>query len=95
MPGQAGGIHTAHAHEAVYVRSLFKSYTDLFYGLVRPMPIRVPAAATGSCAGRSDRPAYFVCRVTEAAGYDRDTTLRLAKIKEEYRFTYYRRDVQK
>ncbi len=88
-------FYTAHAHEAVYVRSLFKSYTDLFYSRVRRDADPRSRSRDWLLRGPIDRPAYFVCRVTEAAGYDRDTTLRLAKIKEEYGFTYYRRDVQK
>jgi len=85
-------FYKAHANEDVYVRSLFKSYTDLFYGRVKREANPRSRDRQWLLHGSIDKPVYFVCRVTEAPGYDRDTTLHLAKIKEEYGFTYYRRD---
>lgn len=76
-----------------YVRSLFKSYTDLFYGRTKRYADPRSRDRQWLLHGPIDHPAYFVCRVTEAAGYDRDTSLHLTKIREEYGFTYYRRAV--
>ncbi len=85
-------FYKAHANENVYVRSLFKSYTDLFYGLKKPDNNPQSHNLEWLLRGPIDKPAYFVARVTQSAPYE-DTALHLVKIASEYGFVYYRRDV--
>jgi 4-amino-4-deoxy-L-arabinose transferase-like glycosyltransferase len=85
-------FYKAHANEDVYIRSLFKSYTDLFYSRVKRVANPCSRDRKWLLHGPIDKPVYFVCRVTEAKEYDTDTSLHLTKIKEEYGFTYYRRE---
>jgi hypothetical protein len=85
-------FYRTHATEDVYVRSLYKSYTDLFYGRVRQGADPRSRDREWLMRGPIDKPAYFVCRVTEANRYDGDTSLHFTRIAEEYGFTYYRRE---
>jgi 4-amino-4-deoxy-L-arabinose transferase-like glycosyltransferase len=85
-------FYKAHAGGDVYVRALFKSYVDLFYS--RPMPDAHPLSHDREwlLRGPIDKPAYFVAKVTQAGPYD-DPALGLVKLKSEYGFVYYRRDI--
>ena len=86
-------FYKAHANGDDYTRSLFKSYTDLFYSRVKRDADPRSRNRAWLLRGPIDKPAYFVCRTTEANYYDGDTALHLTKIKEQYGFSYYRRDV--
>lgn len=93
---QGGPIafYEAHAGKEEYVRALFKSYADLFYGKKPPSANPKSHDKEWLLRGPIDKPAFFVARVTQAKPYD-DPALGLVKIKEEYGFVYYRRDVMK
>ena len=93
---QGGPIAFYHAHagENVYIRSLFKSYTDLFYSRKQPYDTSVAKSWDKNwlLRGPIDKPAYFVARVTQSKPYE-DPSLGLVKLASEYGFVYYRRDV--
>jgi hypothetical protein len=91
---QAGPIafYESHAAQDVYVRALFKSYADLFYGRKGPSANPESYDKGWLLRGPIDKPAFFVARVTQSKQYE-DTALHLIKLKEEYGFVYYRRDV--
>jgi hypothetical protein len=86
-------FYKEHAGKDVYVRAIFKSYVDLFYS--KKMPGRNPLSHNKEwlLRGNIDKPAYFVARVTQAKPYEDTTRYRLIKLKEEYGFVYYKRDV--
>jgi 4-amino-4-deoxy-L-arabinose transferase-like glycosyltransferase len=93
---QGGPIafYQAHAGENAYVRSLFKSYTDLFYSRKKPYDTAGAKSYDENwlLRGPIDKPAYFVARVTQSKPYE-DPSLGLVKLASEYGFVYYRRDV--
>jgi hypothetical protein len=75
----------------VYVKSLFKSYADLFYSRKKPSAPPESADKNWLLEGPIDRSAYFVARSTQARRYD-DPRYGLKKLKEEFGFVYYVRD---
>jgi hypothetical protein len=85
-------FYKAHADSSVYVRSLFKSYTDLFYSRKRLSEPSQSHDLNWLLRGPIDKPACFVARVTQSKPYE-DSTLHLVKLASEYGFVYYRRDV--
>lgn len=87
-------FYQEHSGGDAYVRALFKSYIDLFYS--RPLPGAHPSSHDREwlLRGPIDKPAYFVAKVTQTRPYD-DPALGLVKLKSEYGFVYYRRDVPK
>jgi len=86
-------FYKAHAGENVYIRSLFKSYIDLYYSRKKPTGNNpLSHDKEWLLRGPIDKPAYFVARVTQAASYE-DSALHLVKLASEYGFVYYRRDV--
>jgi 4-amino-4-deoxy-L-arabinose transferase-like glycosyltransferase len=79
-----------HSDGSCYVRSIFKSYTDLFYGKALPGPLS-SSDKMWLLYGPIDKPAYFVSRVTEVrSGMPFDS---LTELKREYGFVYFRREV--
>lgn len=91
---QGGPIafYEEHAGKDEYVRALFKSYADLFYGRESLSADPESRDKEWLLRGPIDKPAYFVARATQSKPYD-DPALGLVKIREEYGFVYYRRDV--
>jgi hypothetical protein len=87
-------FYKAQAGNDVYVSSLFKSYVDLFYSKKTPFANPQSDSKDWLLRGPIDKPAFFVARSTQAKQYD-DPALGLVKIKEEYGFVYFRRDVPK
>jgi hypothetical protein len=84
-------FYQAHASEDVYVRSLFKSYMDLFYSRKKPPADGIAHSLEWLLRGPIDKPAYFVDKATSHP--ERDTTLHIVKIASEYGYSYYRRDM--
>jgi 4-amino-4-deoxy-L-arabinose transferase-like glycosyltransferase len=84
-------FYKEHSGGDVYVRALFKSYADLFYSRKKPNADPRSHDKEWLLRGDIDKPAYFVARVTQTGRYDRDTTLRLVKLKAEYGYVYYKR----
>ncbi|MBN1131319.1 MAG: glycosyltransferase family 39 protein [Chitinispirillaceae bacterium] len=85
-------FYKEHAGKEVYVRALFKSYTDLFYSRKKPGGHPRSHDKEWLLTGDIDKPAYFVARVTQTKRYDRDATLDLVRLKSEYGFVYYKRE---
>jgi 4-amino-4-deoxy-L-arabinose transferase-like glycosyltransferase len=77
--------------EDVYVRSMFKSYMDLFYSRVKPPSNPAASDMNWLKRGPIDKPVYFVDKATSHP--ELDTTLHLVKIATEYGYSYYRREV--
>jgi hypothetical protein len=90
---QSGPIdfYKEHSGEDEYVRSLFKSYADLFYG--RKMPTDHPLShdLEWLLSGAVDKPVYFVGRVGQDKKYG-TPEYGLTRLAKEYGFVYYRRD---
>ena len=82
-----------HAKEDVYVRSLFKSFADLFYSKKQPTMNPQSESTDWLLHGQIDKPAFFVTRSTQKEPFEKDTAAHLVKLEEEYGFIYYRRDV--
>jgi 4-amino-4-deoxy-L-arabinose transferase-like glycosyltransferase len=85
-------FYKEHADQDVYVRALFKSYADLFYSRKKPGADPRSHDKEWLLKGDIDKPAYFVARVTQTKRYDKDTTIKLIRLKSEYGFVYYRRE---
>ena len=91
---QGGPIdfYKSYAGQRVYVRALFKSYADLFYAQKSPADPRESHDLNWLLTGPIDRPAFFVARIQQAPQFDQ-SPYQLTKLKSEYGFVYYRRDV--
>jgi hypothetical protein len=85
-------FYKQHASEDVYLRSLFKSYADLFYGNKKPGMHPESYNREWLLRGKIDKPVYFVGRITQDKHYS-GSEFGLEKIKEEYGFVYYKRNV--
>ncbi|MBN2188773.1 MAG: glycosyltransferase family 39 protein [Chitinispirillaceae bacterium] len=85
-------FYQSHAGGDVYVRALFKSYTDIFYGRKRIDAHPSSHEIQWLLRGPIDKPAYFVSKITQAKAFD-DPSLGLVKLKSEYGFVYYKREV--
>ncbi|MBN2038068.1 MAG: glycosyltransferase family 39 protein [Chitinispirillaceae bacterium] len=94
---QGGPIafYKEHSGKDEYVRALFKSYADLFYGNKRPDDHMDSHSLEWLLRGPIDKPAYFVARITQSKKYDQDTTLDLVRLKSEYGFVFYAREAEK
>ncbi len=79
------------SQEDVYVRSLHKSYTDMFYSRLRINDNPKSRDKEWLLTGPIDKPVYFVGRNTKKKKYEKYTDLKI--IKEEYGFVYYKRDI--
>jgi lipid II:glycine glycyltransferase (peptidoglycan interpeptide bridge formation enzyme) len=92
---QGGPIafYKEHSTEDVYVRSLFKSYADLFYGKKKPGLHPKSYDRQWLLRGPIDKPVYFVGRINQDREYSKPE-YGLTKLKAEYGFVYYRRDPQ-
>jgi 4-amino-4-deoxy-L-arabinose transferase-like glycosyltransferase len=90
---QGGPIafYKEHSTEDVYVRSLFKSYADLFYGKKRPGMHPKSYDRQWLLHGPIDKPVYFVGRINQDREYSKPEN-GLTKLKAEFGFVYYRRD---
>ncbi|NLG15844.1 MAG: glycosyltransferase family 39 protein [Fibrobacter sp.] len=75
----------------VYVRSLFKSYADLYYGNKRPGEHPQSHDKQWLLTGKIDKPVLFVGKITQDKKYGAPE-MGLTKLKSEYGFVYYRRD---
>jgi 4-amino-4-deoxy-L-arabinose transferase-like glycosyltransferase len=85
-------FYKEHAGGDVYVKALFKSYVDIFYGRKSVDAHPLSHEREWLLRGPIDKPVYFVAKVTQARSFD-DPALGLIKLKSEYGFVYYRRDV--
>ena len=85
-------FYREHGGSGAYVRALYKSYIDKFYG--RKGPDAHPSSYDREwlLRGPIDRPVYFVAKATQSRPWD-DPALVLVKLKSEYGFVYYRRDM--
>jgi hypothetical protein len=90
---QGGPIafYKEHSGRDEYVRSLFKSYADLFYG--RKMPDDRPRSRDLEWLlhGAIDKPVFFVGRIRQDKIYG-SARYGLTRLAKEYGFVYYRRD---
>ncbi len=84
-------FYKEHSSGDVYVRSLFKSYADLYYGKKRMCANPKSHDREWLLKGDIDKPVYFVGRITQEKKYSAPE-YGLTKIKEEHGFVYYRRD---
>jgi 4-amino-4-deoxy-L-arabinose transferase-like glycosyltransferase len=85
-------FYKEHSGGDVYVRALFKSYVDIFYGRKRIDAHPLSHDIQWLLRGAIDKPACFVAKVTQATPFD-DPSLGLVRLKSEYGFVYYRRDI--
>jgi 4-amino-4-deoxy-L-arabinose transferase-like glycosyltransferase len=85
-------FYKEHSGGGAYVRALFKSYVDVFYGRKRIDAHPSSHDIQWLLRGAIDKPVYFVAKVTQSAPYD-DPSLGLVKLKSEHGFVYYRRDI--
>jgi hypothetical protein len=90
---QGGPIefYKEHAGENVYIRALFKSYADLFYGQKKPQSNPLSHDREWLLKGDIDKPVYFVGRFDQDKQYGK-SEYGLIKLKTEAGFVYYRRD---
>ena len=79
-----------HSGDDEYVRSLFKSYADLFYGNVRPDDNPSSYDRDWLLTGDIDKPAYFVGRIQQDKRFGSDR-FDLETLEKKYGFVYYRR----
>ncbi len=89
--GDPIAFYKQHAKENVYMRSLFKSYSDLFYGEKKASDNMLSRNQEWLMNGPIDKPVYFVCKSTQAHKYTNSSS-QLILIKKEYGFVYFRRD---
>ena len=90
---QSGPIafYKEHSGEDEYVRSLFKSYADLFYGKKRRDDHPLSYDREWLLRGPIDKPVYFVGRIGQDKKYG-SPEYGLTRLVKEYGFVYYRRD---
>lgn len=90
---QGGPIefYKEHSREDVYIRALFKSYADLFYGQKKPSANSLSHDKEWLLKGNIDKPVYFVGRFDQDKQYGKPE-YGLVKLKTEAGFVYYRRD---
>lgn len=90
---QGGPIafYKEHSNDDVYVRSLFKSYADLYYGKKKPGLHPKSYDREWLLRGDIDKPVYFVGRIHQDKEYSKPE-YKLKRLKAEYGFVYYRRD---
>jgi predicted membrane-bound mannosyltransferase len=86
-------LYQQYAGKEVYVRAIFKSYVDLFYSRKKPGENPLSHNKEWLLRGDIDKPAYFVARITQAKPYEDTTRYHLIKLKEEYGFVYYKRNI--
>jgi 4-amino-4-deoxy-L-arabinose transferase-like glycosyltransferase len=84
-------FYKEHSGENVYVRSLFKSYADLYYGQKKPGMHPKSYDRQWLLHGDIDKPVYFVGRIQQDREYSKPD-YKLTRLKAEYGFVYYRRD---
>ncbi|MBN1578272.1 MAG: glycosyltransferase family 39 protein [Chitinispirillaceae bacterium] len=84
-------FYKEHSGEDEYVRSLFKSYADLFYGKKRPDDHPLSHDLEWLLRGHVDKPVYFVGRIRQDRRYGAPE-YGLTCLAKEYGFVYYRRD---
>ncbi|MBN1308422.1 MAG: glycosyltransferase family 39 protein [Chitinispirillaceae bacterium] len=84
-------FYKKHSGEDEYVRSLFKSYADLFYGKKRPDDHPLSYDLEWLLRGKIDKPVYFVGRIRQDAKYG-SPDYGLTRLAKEYGFVYYRRE---
>jgi 4-amino-4-deoxy-L-arabinose transferase-like glycosyltransferase len=90
---QGGPIafYKEHSGEDAYVRSLFKSYADLYYGKKKPGMHPKSYDRQWLLHGDIDKPVYFVGRINQDKEYSKPE-YNLKRLKAQYGFVYYRRD---
>lgn len=87
-------FYKKHSGENEYVRALFKSYGDLFYGKKMPYDHQLSYSRTWLLTGPIDKPAFFVGRIQQAKKYDAEEYKKfgLQLIEKKYGYVYYRRN---
>lgn len=90
---QGGPIafYKAYANQDVYIRSLFRSYADLFYGKKKLSDREESRSLDWLLTGQIDKPVVFVSKSKQMKKYMSEP-YNLKLLKEEYGFAYYRRD---
>ncbi len=84
-------FYKEHSGENEYVRSLFKSYADLFYGRKMPNDHPLSHDLRWLLFGPIDKPVYFVGRIGQDREYG-SPEYGLVRLEKKYGFVYYRRD---
>ncbi|MFP4012454.1 MAG: ArnT family glycosyltransferase [Chitinispirillaceae bacterium] len=82
------------AGKDVYARTLFKSYTDMFYSRIKISDNPKSRDKEWLLTGAIDKPAYFVARMHQSKSLENKYP-DLERIKEEYGFVYYVRKPHK
>lgn len=90
---QSGPIafYKEHSGEDEYVRALFKSYADLFYGRKMPGDHPLSHDLEWLLKGAVDKPVYFVGRIGQDKKYGA-SEYGLTCLANEYGYVYYRRE---
>jgi len=83
-------FYKSHSDGTVYVRSLFKSYTDLFYSGKPPSAHPMSYDRKWLLTGDIDKPVYFVARETQVRPSPPFDALK--ELKREYGFVYFIRE---
>ena len=84
-------FYKLHSGKDEYVRSLFKSYADLFYGRKRLDDNPMSHDFNWLLKGPIDKPVFFVGRIQQDKKYGKPE-YGLTLIEKKYGFVYYRRD---
>lgn len=84
-------FYKKHSGEDEYVRSLFKSYADLFYGRKRLDDHPMSHDFNWLMSGPIDKPVFFAGRIQQDKKYGKPE-YGLTLIEKKYGFVYYRRD---
>ena len=84
-------FYKEHSSSDVYVRALFKSYADLFYGQKKSTAHPLSHQKEWLLTGPVDKPVYLVAKMNQDKKYG-SPPYSLTRIKAEYGFVYYRRD---